>query len=388
MSKRLGIYIHLPFCARKCNYCDFYSVVSGEEEKKAYIKALKREIEERVEYLSCDHRVYTVYFGGGTPSILKGSYIAELLETVRKNFKLHTDDFYPEITIECNPATLDKEKLLIYKNAGINRLSLGLQSTENSELRLLGRIHSYEDFLRSYELVREAGFSNVNIDLISALPKQSVFSYEKSLDRVVKLNPEHISSYSLIVEEGTPFFERYSENAPFFKDLPCEEVERQMYEMTVRKLSAAGYHRYEISNYSKNNLHSRHNISYWERVPYLGFGAAASSFFENERYKNTANIREYIGGIDSGRDVREEKVSLSLTESMAEFMFLGLRCTNGIKKNRFFSEFGKNLEEVYGKEIKKHIKNGLLIEDNNIIRLSDRGLDLSNYVLCDFVNLD
>ena len=382
--KRLGIYVHIPFCARKCNYCDFYSLSSGEDEKKNYIEALKREITEVSKKVSADYEVYTIYFGGGTPSIIKADYIREILDVIRTHFKLYRDDFYPEITIECNPKTVDMEKLSIYSEAGINRISLGLQSTDNDELKLLGRIHTYEDFLESYEMVRKSGFKNVNIDLMSAIPNQKIKTYEKSLNEIIRLNPEHISSYSLIIEEGTPFFKKYSENAPNFKDLPSEDEDREMYALTSEKLGKAGYERYEISNYAKPGFCSRHNTSYWDRVPYLGFGAGASSFFEDERYKNRASLKDYIkkAGIE---DIREEITKLTLNDDMSEFMFLGLRKTAGVSKSEFKNNFTFTVENIFGKIIEKHVKNKLLLDDGEFLRLTDRGLDISNYVISYFL---
>ena len=378
--KRLGIYVHIPFCAKKCNYCDFYSLTSGEDEKKSYIEALKREIKEVSKKVSTDYEVYTIYFGGGTPSIIKADYIKEILDVIRTHFKLYIDDFYPEITIECNPKTVDTEKLSIYREGGINRISLGLQSTDNDELKLLGRIHTYEDFLESYEMVRKSGFKNVNIDLMSAIPNQKIKTYEKSLNEIIRLNPEHISSYSLIIEEGTPFFKKYSENAPHFKDLPSEDEDREMYVLTYEKLGKAGYERYEISNYAKPGFCSRHNTSYWDRVPYLGFGAGASSFFEDERYKNRANLKDYIEKAGK-EDIREEITKLSLNDAMSEFMFLGLRKTVGVSKSEFKKNFTFSVENIFGKSIEKHVKNKLLLDDGEFLRLSDRGLDISNYVI-------
>ena len=382
--KRLGIYVHIPFCARKCNYCDFYSLASGEDEKKNYIEALKREIKEVSKKVSTDYEVYTIYFGGGTPSIIKADYIKEILDVIRSHFKIFKDDFYPEITIECNPKTVDMEKLSIYREAGINRISLGLQSTDNDELKLLGRIHTYEDFLESYEIVRKSGFKNVNIDLMSAIPNQKIKTYEKSLNEIIKLNPEHISSYSLIIEEGTPFFKKYAENAPLFEDLPSEDEDRKMYALTSEKLAKAGYKRYEISNYTKKGFYSRHNTSYWDRVPYLGFGVGASSFFENERYTNIINLKDYIkkAGIE---DIREEITKLTLNDAMSEFMFLGLRKTAGVSKSEFIDNFTFNVENIFGEIIEKHIKNKLLIDNEGFLRLSERGLDISNYVISDFL---
>ena len=382
--KRLGIYVHIPFCAKKCNYCDFYSLASGEDEKKNYIEALKREIKEVAKKVSTDYEVYTIYFGGGTPSIIKADYIKEILDVIRTHFQLYKDDFYPEITIECNPNTVDMEKLSIYREAGINRISLGLQSTDNDELKLLGRIHTYEDFLESYEMVRKSSFKNVNIDLMSAIPNQKTETYKKSLNEIIKLNPEHISSYSLIIEEGTPFFKKYSEDASNFKDLPSEDEDREMYVLTSEKLGKAGYERYEISNYAKKGFYSRHNTSYWDRVPYLGFGVGASSFFENERYKNRANLKEYIEKAGT-EDIREETTKLSLNDAMSEFMFLGLRKTAGVSKSEFKNNFTFSVEKIFGKIIEKHIKNRLLLDDGEFLRLSDRGLDISNYVISDFL---
>ncbi len=376
--------MHIPFCVRKCDYCDFYSLASGEDEKKSYIEALKREIKEVSKNVSADCEVYTIYFGGGTPSIIKADYIKEILDVIKSHFKLYKDDFYPEITIECNPKTVDIEKLAIYKEAEINRISLGLQSTDNDELKLLGRIHTYEDFLESYEIVRKSGFKNVNIDLMSAIPNQKIKTYEKSLNEIIKLNPEHISSYSLIIEEGTPFFKKYAENAPLFEDLPSEDEDRKMYVLTSEKLGKAGYKRYEISNYTKKGFYSRHNTSYWDRVPYLGFGVGASSFFENERYTNIINLKDYIkkAGIE---DIREEITKLTLNDAMSEFMFLGLRKTAGVSKSEFIDNFTFNVENIFGEIIEKHIKNKLLIDNEGFLRLSERGLDISNYVISDFL---
>ena len=382
--KRLGIYVHIPFCARKCNYCDFYSLASNEDEKKNYIEALKREIKETSKKISSEYEIYTIYFGGGTPSIIKADYIKEVLDLIKSCFRLYKDDFYPEITIECNPKTVDMEKLFIYKEAGINRISLGLQSVSDNELKLLGRIHSYEDFLESYEMVGKSGFTNVNIDLMSGLPNQKIETYEKSLNEVIRLNPSHISSYSLIIEEGTPFFKKYAEDAPFYKDLPSEDTDRKMYELTASKLSKAGYERYEISNYAKTGYYSRHNTSYWDRVPYLGFGVGASSFFNDKRYNNKPNLKEYIK-YSNTENLRENVTKLTKNDAMSEFMFLGLRKTTGINKKEFEQEFTTAVEEVFGKFIKKHIKNKLLIDEGEFLKLSDRGLDLSNYVISDFL---
>ena len=381
MTKKLGIYIHIPFCIKKCNYCDFYSVSSDKKLKEAYVEAVKKEIEKVSAGLDGDEEVNTVYFGGGTPNILEPLKIKEILESVRDNFVVGKK----EITIECNPVAVDEHKLEIYKECGINRISIGLQSANDNELKLLGRLHTYKEFLKTYDIVRKIGFINVSVDLMSGIPGQTVESYSHSVAEVIRLNPEHISSYSLIVEPGTEFFAKYSEGMPFENELPDEDTERRLYLYTVSEFEKHGYHRYEISNYAKNGFESRHNSSYWDRVPYLGFGAAASSFFDDMRWRNPSDIKRYIEGINRGEDIRENIEKLSEKDAMAETMFLGLRMNKGVGKALFSEKFGRNIYEVYGEVLNKHIKNGLLLDEGDKIRLSDRGIDVSNYVFCDFL---
>ena len=261
MKKDLGIYIHIPFCARKCAYCDFLSAPATEEVKVQYVKALKKEIEAFRE-MGQAYETVTVFFGGGTPSLLTGEQLVEILKEVNRCCPIRSG---AEITVECNPGTLTEEKLKAYKRAGVSRLSMGLQSAQNEELKKLGRIHTWEEFLISYEMAREKGFGNINVDLMSALPGQRRKTWADTLEQVLKLSPEHISAYSLIIEEGTPFYERYSPGGPLSEELPDEDTERQMYYDTKEILERAGYERYEISNYAKPGYLCRHNLAYWNR---------------------------------------------------------------------------------------------------------------------------
>lgn len=385
MKKQLGIYVHLPFCVKKCGYCDFYSVGADEEMKKAYVRALITEIKREKEEVYNDFEVKTIYFGGGTPSVLAASLIREILVVIKETFCISKEEGFPEITIECNPATVDEEKLAIYREAGINRLSLGLQSANNNELRLLGRIHTYEEFLESYTLVREAGFQNVNVDLMSGLPTQTMESFSQSVKEIVRLNPEHISSYSLIIEEGTPFFKKYSEGKKMAKLLPDEALERDLYYYTNYALSEAGYHRYEISNYAKKGFESKHNSSYWERLPYLGFGVAAASQFDKKRWTNIANLKEYIKRMEEGSSVRLEVMDLSEKNEIEESLFLGLRLIKGLNKEVFLKKFGKDIYEVYPFVLKKYINQGFLEDEKGFIKLTEAGIDVSNQILSEFL---
>lgn len=385
----LSIYIHIPFCVKKCFYCDFLSFSSDREEKEAYIQALLEEIKrEAPRYKS--HLVDTVFFGGGTPSLLDGGQIVGIMEALKRCYHFATT---PEVTIEVNPGTVDKEKLLAYQKAGINRLSIGTQSLQEEELQLLGRIHGVSDFYRTFYMAREVGFDNINIDLMSALPGQKIESYRDSLDKVIELQPEHISAYSLIIEEGTPFFDRYGIDAKQKEMLPSEEEERLMYEETGRLLDEAGYWRYEISNYARAGRECRHNIAYWKRENYVGFGLGSASMVDNVRWKNTSDISKYMA-MFSGQaaddvsgdrsDIREEIQYLSMEEQMEEFMFLGLRLTGGVSRAVFLKLFQKNIEDVYGDVLTKLRKQGL-IKSFEQITLTPFGRDVSNYVLAQFL---
>ena len=382
-DKSLELYVHIPFCVRKCEYCDFLSAPAGADTQQEYVRNLLLEIEQKG--VRCtDYEVTTIFFGGGTPSILKAGWIADILNAIHRNFKVRKD---AEITIECNPGTLTFEKLSIYKSAGINRISVGLQSASDAELRELGRIHTYEDFLKSYDLIRKKGFSNVNIDLMAALPGQTLKSYEQTLRRVLALKPEHISAYSLIIEEGTPFYEKYEadellrEKGEKPQMLPSEETERLMYERTKELLLAHGYERYEISNYARKGYACRHNIGYWRRENYLGFGLGSASLLENERFHNTTDLTDYLGG----DYLAYEQEKLDKKSQMEEFMFLGLRMTEGVSTECFRQTFGLTVELVYGLVLEQQIADQLLRKEDGRIFLTERGLDVSNYVMAQFL---
>lgn len=382
-DKSLELYVHIPFCVRKCEYCDFLSAPAGADTQQEYVRNLLLEIEQKG--VRCtDYEVTTIFFGGGTPSILKAGWIADILNAIHRNFKVRKD---AEITIECNPGTLTFEKISIYKSAGINRISVGLQSASDAELRELGRIHTYGDFLKSYDLIRKKGFSNVNIDLMAALSGQTLKSYEQTLRRVLALKPEHISAYSLIIEEGTPFYEKYEadellrEKGEKPQMLPSEETERLMYERTKELLLAHGYERYEISNYARRGYACRHNIGYWRRENYLGFGLGSASLLENERFHNTTDLTDYLGG----DYLAYEQEKLDKKSQMEEFMFLGLRMTDGISTECFRQTFGLTVELVYGPVLEQQIADQLLRKEDGRIFLTERGLDVSNYVMAQFL---
>ena len=385
VKKTLGIYIHIPFCVRKCAYCDFLSGPGSKDKIEDYVEALLNEIREqgKLDSMVAFRNVSSVFVGGGTPSLLEENQIEKILNTLRENFKVDQD---AEITIEANPGTVTKEKLEAYRKAGVNRISFGLQSTNNEELKLLGRIHTYEQFLESYRLARECGFDNINVDLISAVPRQTVESWEKSLKQIIELNPEHVSAYSLIIEEGTPFAKEYGEGAPKACELPTEEDERLMYQRTEEMLADAGYHRYEISNYAKDGRECKHNLGYWERKDYLGIGLGASSLIDNVRYKNIDSLDDYIEHASNLCKIQEGKEELSLREQMEEFVFLGLRKMKGISIKQFEMTFGKTLEECYGPNIKRMQEEQLLVVEDDFVRLTHKGIDVSNYVFGEILN--
>ena len=321
MKKELELYIHIPFCIRKCAYCDFLSGPADDKTIECYVGKLMEEIQAHgASNLACEAMVTTVFLGGGTPSVLSGSQMKRIMESVRTHFSIAED---AEISMEANPGTVTKEKLDAYREAGINRISFGLQSVNNEELKLLGRIHTYEEFLESYRLARECGFENINVDLISAIPGQTMESWEESIKKVMVLEPEHISAYSLIIEEGTPFFKIYGEGAEGEYLLPSEEDEREMYRRTEELLEEAGYHRYEISNYTKQGRECRHNLGYWERKNYLGIGLGASSLIDNVRYKNTECLEDYIQWSCDLNKIQKDREILSKAEQMEEFIFFG-----------------------------------------------------------------
>lgn len=365
-KQTLELYIHIPFCVRKCAYCDFLSAPASRKIQEAYVECLLKEIRRSAE-LSGTYEVSTVFFGGGTPSILPGEQIGRILEQLRAQFSFRES---AEITLEANPGTVDKDKLRTYRDAGVNRLSFGLQSAEDAELRLLSRIHTWRQFLVSYTLAREAGFHNINIDLMSALPGQTEESYQKTLEQVLHLEPEHISAYSLIIEEGTPFYERYEGHPEL---LPSEEEERRMYVLTKEILESGGYRRYEISNYAKKGRECRHNLGYWERTDYKGYGLGAASLLHNIRFTNQTDLSEYLHGNFAGS---EEKLTDQAVRE--EYFFLGLRKTEGIDPGIY--------REYYRELLKKLKIQKLLDEKDGKIYLTEKGIDLSNYVLAQFLD--
>lgn len=415
--KDISLYIHIPFCVRKCLYCDFLSFpISAEgalgcrqqtvtaargntsadparERMISYVNQLQKEIKLSAD-LYREYRVLSVFLGGGTPSLLPLQEVSRIMETIRRHYRISED---AEITIEMNPETVSEDKLREYITSGINRISIGLQSTDNGELARIGRIHDYETFLRAYELTGKAGFHNINIDLMAALPGQSIASYERTLKLVTALAPEHISAYSLILEEGTPMHARQDKY-----HFPTEDEDRKMYELTGEYLASCGYHRYEISNYALDGCECRHNKVYWQRGNYVGFGLGASSMVENVRWTNPADIEQYrnyvvrlsaygsnadgdaaCGQAESGYAVKRQQ--LTVREQMEEYMFLGLRMMCGVSVQRFAEEFGQQVETVYGGVIEKMCREGLLLREGDSLRLIGRGIDVSNYVMAQFL---
>ena len=378
MKKDLGLYIHIPFCVKKCEYCDFLSWNAEEEERQQYVAALLSEIESYREFAK-GYRVSTIFIGGGTPSVLLPKQMEDILQKIYEIFELERR---AEITIEVNPGTVDEEKLQCYKENGVNRLSMGLQSVKDEKLRLLGRIHTYQEFVESYELARKAGFDNISIDLISSVPGQTLQEWKEELETAAAQNPEHISVYQLIIEEGTPFYEKYAEHPEL---LPDEETSREIYLWTGKFLKEAGYEQYEISNYAKPGKESRHNLKYWEREDYLGLGLGAASMVRNIRMSNTKDMRTYLERCDKPKTMREDVQFLEEPRQMEEFMFLGLRKTRGVSKKEFKRIFGREMDMVYEKALHKCLENGMLLEHKDRIFLSEEGTLLSNMVLSEFL---
>ena len=380
----MELYFHIPFCVRKCFYCDFLSAPADGQTKAAYMEALRRETAIRAEEYRSGS-VTSVFIGGGTPSAVEAEEIAALLSVVRQHYPLAED---AEITIEINPGTATAEKLEIYRTAGINRLSIGLQSADDRELAAIGRIHTWQQFLDTYRLAVGTGFRNINVDVMSTLPGQTLESYRGTLEKVLALTPQptHISAYSLILEEGTAFWDMMQRGE---LTLPDEDADRQMYSETKRILAEAGYARYEISNYAKPGHACRHNCGYWRRDEYAGFGIGAASLVRESRFRNgdslTAYLRDPVG-------CREEIQELSRQEQMEEFMFLGLRMTEGVSEREFEDRFGQKLSDIYGGVIQANLRDGLLEwqcgrDDGNVRRLAltEKGLDISNYVMAQFL---
>ena len=374
--KEIGIYIHIPFCIKKCEYCDFVSYCNKKEYVPQYINALKKEIKNNI---NKEYKITTIYIGGGTPSSIEENYIADIIETIKLNMnEENLKDFENiEVTIEVNPGTVNKEKLQVYKKIGINRLSIGLQETHNELLKSIGRIHTYEEFINTYNLARKIGFNNINVDLMIALPNQTIQDIKENLEKITKLNPEHISVYSLILEEGTPFYNKYNENKI---KLPDEELERNMYWYVKNTLENNGYMHYEISNFSKKGFESKHNMNCWNQEEYLGFGVAAHSYNNRIRYSNTNSIEEYIKG--SNKIIHEKQ---TLEDMQKEYMLLGLRKIEGINIQKFKNKFAQNPIFIFREQLSKLVDEELIIVDGNEIKLTNKGLDLANIVWEEFV---
>ena len=378
--KELGFYLHIPFCKSKCIYCDFNSFAQKDDCIEPYIKAVKKEIEEYAKQ-NKDVLIKTIYIGGGTPSYIKEKYIKEIIETIRSNFEIIPN---AEITIEINPGTVNRRKLNTYYKSGINRLSIGLQSTNDKLLKQLGRVHDFEDFLETVRLANTIGFSNINADCMIGLPNQTIYDVEETLNVLINLRLTHISVYSLIVEPNTPLEKKI--NSGELK-LPDEEIERYMYWFAKRKLEENGYLHYEISNFAKPLFRSKHNLDCWNQKEYKGFGVSASSYENEIRYTNISSIEKYVENMQNGQFkknyiVEEEQDRETM---MKEYMLLGLRKITGVSINQFRKKFGTIPIFKYNKEITKLTNEGL-IESNGInIRLTKKGLDLANLVWEEFV---
>jgi oxygen-independent coproporphyrinogen-3 oxidase len=373
MDKEIALYIHIPFCRQKCLYCDFPSFAGKETLMVDYTKALCKEIDSKV-----NRKIRTIFIGGGTPTYLSLECLNYLKTSLDRLNKIEDLEF----TIEGNPDSFSKEKLEIFKKMGVNRLSIGLQAWQNDLLKTVGRIHNTEQFIKSFSNARELGFNNINIDLMFGLPNQKMEDWKETLEKVTSLEPEHLSCYSLIVEEGTPFYKMDSKG---LLKLPDEETEREMYEYAISYLKGRNYNQYEISNFSKENFECRHNLTYWNLEDYIGAGSGAHSYIDGLRYRNIEDIEKYIGSISEKGSAAVEEYRNSLEDDMEEFMFMGLRKLEGINEAEFKKRFNKDIGSVYGEVIKKFINNKLLLRSEGNIYLSSEGVQLSNQVMCEFI---
>ena len=396
MSKYVSLYVHIPFCAVKCKYCDFLSF-DGESygTMLRYVDSLCQEIKLYAP-IADDYIVRSVFIGGGTPSILDESLIINIMAFIRKSFTLDRD---AEITIEANPGTLRHQKLNGYKTAGINRISIGLQSADDDMLKKLGRLHNYDQFVASYNAARRAGFDNINIDVMSGLPGQTIHTFVDTLSKVIDYQPEHISVYSLSIEPGTPF----ANDPEILESLPPDMIDRRMYEITKKLLSAHGYDRYEISNYAKSGYECKHNMVYWTGGDYIGFGIGASSYFQGKRFNNMTDIFNYIDIMEDTAEkfvsydnmeklynettskIRQNVTPIYIDSRMEEFMFLGLRMMCGVSRSEFEERFNKDIYEVYGPVLNNYIGQGFMAAVGDRIILTDAGIDVSNVILADFI---
>ena len=380
----LGLYVHIPFCMSKCNYCDFNSYKIDQNLKQRYISDLKKEINLYKEELKINNteeqEITSVFLGGGTPSILTSEEIKNIFESIKENFKIRQD---AEITIECNPGTLTREKLMTMRDVGINRLSMGLQAVQDHHLKAIGRIHTYDEFEKNYKEALEIGFKNINIDLMYALPNQKFEEWKESLQKIVELNPSHISAYSLILEEGTKLYDMYRNNE---LDMIDEDTDIQMYNYTINYLKENGYNQYEISNYAKEGLECKHNILYWKCNHYIGLGAGASGYLNNYRYNNVELLQNYHEKLNKNEKPIENIEKLSIEDRIQEKIFMGLRMNEGIKFEDFKKQFNIDFEEKYSKQIKDLKEKELINESIAGFSLTQRGREISNSIFIEFIN--
>ena len=372
--KEISLYIHIPFCKQRCFYCDFPTFAGKERFREEYIDALIKEIKEKCS----DYLIKTIFIGGGTPSYLEENDLEKLLITVSK---LNLSDKL-EYSMECNPGTVSESKLKIMKKYGVNRISFGLQSCNDNLLKKIGRIHTLEEFLENYNLARKIGFNNINIDLMYGLPNLTIQDWKNTLEKICELKPEHISAYSLIIEEGTVFYKLYEKDK---LELPSEDDERIMDKITKDILKANGYHQYEISNFALDGKECEHNKVYWSLDEYIGVGSASSSYIDGYRFTNTSDINDYIEKISNNISVVIERYENSIKDEMEEFVFMGLRMVSGIDLLKFEKKFGVDINSIYKEVIEKNIKDGLLVVEQNKMFLTAKGMELSNSVMSDFI---
>ncbi|MHC9347719.1 radical SAM family heme chaperone HemW [Clostridium perfringens] len=374
---KISLYIHIPFCAQKCLYCDFPSFARKDHLRKAYIEALNKEIISLREKHN-NLEINTIFIGGGTPSVLEADELECLLKEVAK-LNMAKDIEY---SMECNPGNLTEEKLEVMKKYGVNRISMGLQAKQDNLLKGLGRIHNYKTFKENFLLAKKVGFNNINVDLMFGLPNQRLNEWEETLREIISLEPAHISAYSLIIEEGTAFYNLYENDK---LKLPTEEEERKMYHLAKKILEENGFNQYEISNYAKEGKECRHNLAYWNMDNWIGVGSAAASYINGKRIKNISSVEKYINSINEKIEAVEEIINNSKNDNMEEFMFMGLRKINGIDENEFKNRFSMNINDVYGEILNKYIDEGLLIRESGRIFLSEKGIEISNIIMADFL---
>ena len=372
--KEVSLYIHIPFCKQRCFYCDFPTFAGKERFREEYVEALIKEIEDKCS----NYLIKTIFIGGGTPSYLEEKELEKLLIAVSK---LNLSDKL-EYSMECNPGTVNEDKLKIMKKYGINRISFGLQSCNDQLLKKIGRIHTFKEFLENYNLARKIGFNNINIDLMYGLPNLTIQDWKNTLEKICELKPEHISAYSLIIEEGTAFYKLYEKDK---LELPSEDDERVMDKLTKDILKSNGYHQYEISNFALPGKECEHNKVYWSLEEYIGVGSASSSYIDGYRLVNISNINDYIEKINNNISVVIDKYENTIEDEMEEFVFMGLRMVSGIDLLKFKKKFGVDINSIYKEVIEKNIKDGLLVVEENKMFLTAKGMELSNSVMSDFI---